>query len=101
MLMWTASQGRPGRESRTHLPWGPLRKVLKIKKICLAGDKIQAQEQGGFLPTCCSPYQEGVGLAREMWGWKPIEHFIILCFSPYLDIVHSHAVITLSHELMC
>ena len=52
-------------------------------------------------PLVVPPTQEGVGLAGEMWGQKPIQHFIILCFSPYLDIVHCHAVITLSHELMC
>ena len=45
-------------------------------------------------PLVVHPTQEGVGLAGEVWGWKPIKHFNILCFS-----VHCHAVITLSHEL--
>ena len=59
-------------------------------------DKIQAQEQGGFHPTRCSPNPGGCRLGGEMWGRKPIEYFNILCFS-----VHCHAVIILSHELMC
>ena len=98
MLMWMASQGRPGRESRTHLPWEPLRKVLKIKNICLTGGKTRFKLMSKAVsnPLVVHPTQEGVGLAGKTWGWKPIEHFNILCFS-----VHCHAVITLSHELMC